>query len=118
MTDEQILQWKKERDIARAIADEASRKVALEKVYDHRDEMQMTCICHQARRQKEMAEEIRSSRRDIETLKEDIIPLKRLNRQAVTLRERFRGAVTLWRILAALGMVSVGALVSRLLNLN
>lgn len=50
MTDAQIKQWKVERDIARAIKDEEERKKALEKVYDHRDDLQMECIQHQADR--------------------------------------------------------------------
>lgn len=54
MTDEQIKNWKRERDIAREIADEDSRKKALEQVYDHRDEMMMECIAHQSNRVKEI----------------------------------------------------------------
>lgn len=52
MTEDQIAQWKKERDIARAISDEASRGVALQEVYDHRDDMMMECIAHQSDRVK------------------------------------------------------------------
>jgi hypothetical protein len=52
MTEDQIDQWKEERDIARAISDDASRGVALQKVYDHRDDMMMECIAHQSDRVK------------------------------------------------------------------
>lgn len=52
MTDEQIKAWKVERDIARAIKNEVDRDVALQKCYDHRDEMMMTCIAHQSERVK------------------------------------------------------------------
>ena len=52
MTEDQIEQWEEERDIARAIEDEASRHTALQKVYDHRDKMMMTCIAHQSDRVK------------------------------------------------------------------
>lgn len=52
MTEDQIEQWKKERDIARAISDDASRGVALQEVYDHRDDMMMECIAHQSDRVK------------------------------------------------------------------
>jgi hypothetical protein len=52
MTDEQIKAWKHERDMARAIVDETDRQVALQKCYDNRDEMMMTCIAHQGDRVK------------------------------------------------------------------
>ena len=52
MTDEQIKAWKHERDMARAIVNETDRQVALQKCYDNRDEMMMTCIAHQGDRVK------------------------------------------------------------------
>ena len=52
MTDEQIKAWKVERDMARAINNETDRHIALQKCYDHRDEMMMTCIAHQSERVK------------------------------------------------------------------
>lgn len=52
MTDEQIKAWKHERDMARAIQSESDRQVALQKCYDNRDEMMMTCIAHQGDRVK------------------------------------------------------------------
>ena len=116
MTDQQIEDRKKERDIARAIVDPVSREVALEKVYDHRDEMQMRCICHQAQRQKEMAIAITNSKRDIEDLKSEIIPLKALHRRAGQWRERVKGAAFLWRFLALLGAAGFGAVILRLFN--
>lgn len=54
MTDTQIRDWKRERDIARAIPDDKSRTEALQKVYDHRDDMMMECIAHQSDRVKEI----------------------------------------------------------------
>lgn len=52
MTDEQIKAWKHERDMARAIVNEQDRQNALQKCYDNRDEMMMTCIAHQSDRVK------------------------------------------------------------------
>lgn len=52
MTEDQIKDWKHERDIARAISNETDRNAALQKCYDHRDEMMMTCIAHQSKRVK------------------------------------------------------------------
>lgn len=52
MNDEQIKAWKHERDMARAIGNETDRQIALQKCYDNRDEMMMTCIAHQGDRVK------------------------------------------------------------------
>lgn len=52
MTEKQIRDWKRERDIARAIADDESREKALQEVYDHKDDMIMECIAHQSDRVK------------------------------------------------------------------
>ena len=38
--------------MARAIANETDRQIALQKCYDNRDEMMMTCIAHQGDRVK------------------------------------------------------------------
>jgi hypothetical protein len=54
MTEKQIKDWKVERDIARAIKDEDDRRIAVQKVYDHRDDMMMECIAHQSNRVKEI----------------------------------------------------------------
>lgn len=58
MTDDQIKDWKHERDMARAIKNEEDRAVALQKCYDHRDEMMMTCIAHQSERVKAQGNKI------------------------------------------------------------
>lgn len=58
MTDEQIAQWMVERDMARAITNEADRQIALQTAYDHRDEMMMTCIAHQSKRVKDQGKQI------------------------------------------------------------
>lgn len=69
MTDEQISQWKTERDIARAISDDRSRDIAMQKVYDHRDEMMMTCIAHQSARTKGLVSDVAQLKRDMEPVK-------------------------------------------------
>lgn len=58
MTDDQISAWKVERDLARAIENEADRNKALQTAYDHRDEMMMTCIAHQSGRVKAQGKQI------------------------------------------------------------
>lgn len=57
MTDDQIKDWKHERNMARAIKNDADRAVALQDCYDHRDEMMMTCIAHQSKRVKIIMED-------------------------------------------------------------
>ena len=49
MTAKQIADWRVERDIAR----ESGRKDLIDKAYDHRDDMMMECIQHQADRMKQ-----------------------------------------------------------------
>ncbi|MGN0846443.1 MAG: hypothetical protein ACI4RA_03550, partial [Kiritimatiellia bacterium] len=92
MTDEQIAAWKKERDIAREIADPESRRKALEAVYDHRDEMQMTCIAHQSKRQKEMIADLAAIKRDHPAL---VAHLREVEKEKL----RFQGMARAWRIL-------------------
>lgn len=58
MNDDQIRAWKVERDMARAIENEADRNKALQTAYDHRDEMMMTCIAHQSLRVKDQGKQI------------------------------------------------------------
>lgn len=60
MNDDQIAQWMVERDMARAIENEADRNKALQTAYDHRDEMMMTCIAHQSKRVKDQGSQIDS----------------------------------------------------------
>ena len=118
MTDEQIEQWKRERDIARAIEDDKDRSIALQKVYDHRDEMQMRCICHQSRRQKEMIGDIKSLQTEMGTVKHELIPLKAMNRNARAWRERIKGGKLLITIVKALGAAGIGAGIAKGVDWN
>ena len=88
MTEDQIKQWKRERDIARKIEDPESRRKALEEVYDHRDEMQMTCIAHQANRIKQCLENnieternVSEMRTEIKSLRDEMKPLKETDKE-------------------------------------
>lgn len=108
MTDEQIEQWKVEREIARAINDPESRRAALEKVYDHRDEMQMQCIAHQSRRQKEMMADIAEIKRDHPALVAHLHAEQRAE-------QRRQGARRLLNLLAGLGVFGGGSAVTYLL---
>lgn len=102
MTDEQISAWKRERNIAREIKDPEERRIALEKVYDHRDEMQMTCIAHQSKRVKELQGSMSEMKRDIE-------PMKKTFSEIETKKIEARGAVKMMKVLKIVLQVGGGA---------
>lgn len=113
MTAEQIEQWKRERDIARAINDPTERAIALEKVYDHRDDMQLECIQHQADRIKTSLQNdaVLSGKIDrldgrIAKVEGEMTPLKETDKDYRAWKLRAEGAQLLWRLLrygAAIG---------------
>ena len=112
MTGEQIKQWKESRDIARAIADPESRRVALEKVYDQRDDLQMECIQHQADRIKkclaktEMMElDVGHIKNELGVVKDEMGPLKSTCEEYKLMKERGRGAI--WGVRLAIAIAGV-----------
>lgn len=112
MTSEQIKQWKQSRDIARGIADPESRRIALEKVYDQRDDLQMECIQHQADRIKlclkrsETTEiDISNIKADLSNIKDEMKPLKKTSAEFTTMKERGKGAIWGARVCLAVGSV-------------
>lgn len=109
MTDEQISQWKTERDIARAISDDKSRDIAMQKVYDHRDEMMMTCIAHQSARTKGLVSDVSQLKRDMEPVK----ATDREFREMKAKRSGFMLAVSVAKYVVAAGG---GAVLLRLLG--
>lgn len=98
MTDEQIAAWKTERSIARGIKDPEERRIALEKVYDHRDEMQMTCIAHQSGRVKELLSRSEANTDGLKELNDRIVPLEAMKKEYEKLKERSIGAKWGFRI--------------------
>lgn len=112
MNEQQIRQWKESRDIARAIQDPESRRVALEKVYDQRDEMQMECIAHQAERIKsclrnheKVDSDITEIRKDISAMKTEIKPLKETDEEFRRYKERGKGAV--WGVRLSIAVIGI-----------
>ena len=113
MTVEQIEQWKRERDIARAIKDPNERAIALEKVYDHRDDLQMECIQHQAERVKTSLrnDAVLNAKLDkmgarVDAVEKDLVPLNETNDELKAWKLRAQGAQMLWKLLryaAAIG---------------
>ena len=76
MTDEQIAAWMEERDMARGIKDEADRNIALQKCYDHRDKMMMTCIAHQGDRIKHIMKDHNDMVRSHKEYQEELLKRK------------------------------------------
>lgn len=113
MTAAQIEQWKRERDIARSIQDPKERAIALEKVYDHRDDMQLECIQHQADRIKTSLQndQVLSQKIDkldgrVAKVEGDMKPLKETDKEYRAWKLRAEGAKLLWKLLrygAAIG---------------
>lgn len=110
MTDEQISAWKRERDIAREIKDPEERRIALEKVYDHRDEMQMTCIAHQSKRVKDMTS-------DMAAIKKDIEPLKKTQREINEKKVEARGAMKMLKVIKWVAAIGGGALLPHVIEI-
>lgn len=109
MTDDQIKNWKVERDIARGIHDPEERRIALEKVYDHRDEMQMTCIAHQSVR-------VKSLQANMAEVKRDIMPLKKTCNEIETKKIEARGALKFAGILSTIAKIGGGALLYKIIQ--
>ena len=98
MNDEQIMAWQRERDIARATGDQK----AIQAVYDHRDEMMMTCIAHQSTRSKRMEERLTDVSSKVETMKKEMGPLKETDSEFRKYKERSIGAVWATRLFVAI----------------
>lgn len=123
MTAAQIEQWKRERDIARAIQDPKERAIALEKVYDHRDDMQMECIQHQADRikiglenDKMLGDKIDNLGKRVNEAESDIKPLKAMHKEYEGWKLRVQGASMLWKLLKYGAAIGGSSYITYLLN--
>ena len=105
MTAEQIEQWKRERDIARAISDPKERDIALGKVYDHRDDMMMECIQHQAERVKKSLENDKRLEGEINEIKLALAPCGESDKEWREKKLMARGAK--WAIGVVIGLSTV-----------
>lgn len=105
MTDEQIESWRVEREIARSISDPDERNKALQKVYDHRDEMQMTCIAHQSMRQKEMIVDITELKKMTNDQQKQINKCLETDSEFRRMKERGKGMALGVKIAIAVGSV-------------
>lgn len=123
MTSEQIANWKRERDIARAIADPVERERAFTKVYDHRDDMQMECIQHQADRIKTgltndaiLDRELKALKTDVGEIRKELKPLKESDREFREAKIEARGMKRLLNWLRYIVAAGGGALLLKLLG--
>ena len=116
MTNEQIAQWKRERDIAKAIKDQKERAIALEKVYDHRDDLQMECIQHQADRIKMSLQNDQILNAKVEKIEADLKPLKETDVDYRAWKLRAQGAQMLWKILRYAAAIGGSSAVTYLLT--
>lgn len=123
MTAAQIEQWKRERDIARAIKDPQERAIALEKVYDHRDDMQMECIQHQADRIKTglQNDAVLNAKLDkmggrVDAVEKDLVPLKATNEELKAWKLRVQGAQLMWKLLRYAAAIGGSSLLTYLLT--
>ena len=109
MTDQQIEQWKREREIARAIEDPHSREVALQQVYDHKDDMMMECIAHQSNRLKEVEKKVNA-------IEIDLPQLRQTAREWHNVKIETRGAKILWKILKLVASAGGGMVIMKVLS--
>lgn len=123
MDADQIKNWKKERDIARAIQDPTARAIALEAVYDHRDDMQMECIQHQADRIKTslandaiLDKDIKQVKSELASMKKELAPCVESDKDYRSWKLKIQGGVLLWRILKYLVAAGCGGIVWQLLT--
>ena len=109
MTDQQIEQWKREREIARSIEDTHSREVALQQVYDHKDDMMMQCIAHQSNRIKDMEVRVRQIDADMPSVRKTADEWKRIKIEA-------RGARVLWNVIKLVSSAGGGMMLMKILS--
>ena len=105
MTKKQIEDWKRERDIAREISDPKEREIALGKVYDHRDDMMMECIQHQADRVKTSLENDKRLEGEINEIKTALAPCVESDKEWREKKLMARGAK--WAIGVVIGLSTV-----------
>lgn len=108
MYDDEIERWEETRDIARAISDDKDRAAALQKVYDQRDKMMMTCIAHQAGRVKELQADNAKIKNDLATITSEMKPMKETCDSVEKAKLKFSGAKAAIEAAKAGGWISVG----------
>jgi len=116
MTEVEVEQWKRERDMARRIENPEKRDAALQEVYDHRDDLQMKCIQHQADRIKTVLSDSVQMKADISKIKEEMKPLKETEREYKEAKIEARGMARLIKLAKYVVAMGGGAVIVKLLG--
>lgn len=117
MNDDQIAQWMVERDMARAIENEADRNKALQTAYDHRDEMMMTCIAHQSKRVKDQGKQIEDIMQHHNAMVQSHKTFQAMLAQEKCENEMYKKILAAVKWIAALGSGGgIGAVITRALG--
>lgn len=72
MTEEQIKTWRKHRDIAKKIEDPVQRQIALDKLYEEKDDLMQDCFYKQSKRIKEVVAMQEDLNKDLKQSKEKL----------------------------------------------
>ena len=72
MTEEQIKTWRKHRDIAKKIEDPVQRQLALDKLYEEKDDLMQECFYKQSMRIKNVVAMQGDLKNDVKTSKEKL----------------------------------------------
>lgn len=106
MTEEDVKNWKIERDIAR----ESGKPELLQKAYDHRDDLMMHCIQRQADRVKQLVAndaktdvEVKDIKRDVSDIRTKVTQHESVVKMVKTSRSQAKG---FWLALKVLGWIS------------
>lgn len=72
MTEEQIKTWRKHRDIAKKIEDPVQRQIALDKLYEEKDDLMQECFFKQSKRIKDVVAMQEGINKDLKQTKEKL----------------------------------------------
>lgn len=119
MTAKQIEDWKVERDIAR---DSGDPKL-IQRAYDHRDDMMMECIQHQADRIKKSLDnddkinaKLDKFEEQVKKDEERIVPLEKMKTEFNEMKLKAQGMKLLWDILKIVVGAGGGAFLMKMLG--
>lgn len=94
MTEEQIKVWRQHRDIAKQIEDPVQRQLALDKLYEEKDDLMQECFQKQSTRIKNVIANQIEMKDDINQIKGDFITLndnmEKVNNNILTIGDRLQ----------------------------
>lgn len=94
MTEEQIKVWRQHRDIAKQIEDPVQRQLALDKLYEEKDDLMQECFQKQSARIKNVIANQIEMKDDINQIKGDFIMLndnmEKVNNNILTIGDRLQ----------------------------